>query len=71
VVVIAGTRDIGVMQIAQSLAARHDVDDLCKNAGKAPAFESLVEISGMGKTGFKSRSLFVSGMKAEKIWESG
>ena len=71
VVVIAGTRDIGVMQIAQSLAARHDVDDLCKNAGKAPAFESLVEISGMGKTGVKSRSLFVSGMKAEKIWESG
>jgi len=71
VVVIAGTRDIGVMQIAQSLAARHDVDDLCKNAGKAPAFESLVEISGMGKTGFKSRSLFVSGMKAEKIWKSG
>jgi hypothetical protein len=71
VVVIAGTRDIGVMQIAQSLAARHDVDDLCKNAGKAPAFESLVEISGMGKTGFKSRSLFVSGMKAGKIWESG
>jgi hypothetical protein len=71
VVVIAGTRDIGVMQIAQSLSARHAVDDLCKNAGKAPAFESLVEISGMGKTGFKSRPLFVSGMKAEKIWESG
>jgi hypothetical protein len=44
---------------------------LCKNAGTAPAFESLVEISGMGKTGFKSRSLFVSGMKAGKIWESG
>jgi hypothetical protein len=59
------------MQIAQSLAARHDVDELCKSAGKAPAFETLVEISGMGKTGFKSRSLFVSGMKAEKIWESG
>jgi len=53
------------------LSVRHDVDDLCRNAGKAPAFESLVEISGMGKTGFKSRSLFVSGMKAEKIWESG
>jgi hypothetical protein len=71
VVVIAGTRDIGVMQIAQSLSVRHAVDDLCRNAGQAPAFESLVEISGMGKTGFKSRSLFVSGMKAEKIWESG
>jgi hypothetical protein len=70
-VVIAGTRDIGVMQMAQSLSLRHDVDDLCRNAGKAPAFESLVEISGMGQTGLKSRSLFVSSMQAEKIWESG
>ena len=69
VVVIAGTRDIGVMQIAQGLSVRHDVDDLCRNAGKAPAFESLVEISGMGKTGFKSRSVFVSPIKAEKVWE--
>ena len=69
VVVIAGTRDIGVMQIAQSLSVRHDVDDLCRNAGKAPAFESLVEISGMGKTGFKSKSVFVSPIKAEKLWE--
>jgi hypothetical protein len=71
VVVIAGTRDIGVMQMAQSVSLRHDVDELCRSAGKAPAFESLVEISGMGQTGFKSRSVFVSGMKAEKIWESG
>jgi hypothetical protein len=69
VVVIAGTRDIGVMQIAQSLSVRHDVDDLCRNAGKAPAFESLVEISGMGKTGFKSKSVFVSPIKAERLWE--
>lgn len=71
VVVIAGTRDIGVMQMAQSLSQRHDVDDLCRNAGTEPAFESLVEISGMGQTGLKSRSLFVSAMKADKIWESG
>ena len=71
VVVIAGTRDIGVMQMAQSVSLRHDVDELCRSAGKALAFESLVEISGMGQTGFKSRSVFVSGMKAEKIWESG
>jgi hypothetical protein len=71
VVVIAGTRDIGVMQIAQSVAQRHDVDDLCRKAGTAAAFESLVEISGMGQTGLKSHSLFVSAMKADRIWESG
>jgi hypothetical protein len=71
VVVIAGTRDIGVMQMAQSLSQRRAVDELCRNAGTAPAFESLVEISGMGQTGLKSRSLFVSEMKADKVWESG
>ena len=71
VVVIAGTRDIGVMQIAQSLSQRHDVRELCQRAGDAKAFESLVEISGMGKTGLQSRSLFVTAMKADKIWESG
>ena len=71
IVVIAGTRDIGVMQIAQSLSQRHDVRDLCQRAGAATAFESLVEVSGVGKTGLQSRMLFVSGMKADKVWESG
>ena len=71
VVVIAGTRDIGVMQIAQNLSQRHDVRELCQRAGDAKAFESLVEISGMGQTGLQSRSLFVTAMKADKIWESG
>jgi hypothetical protein len=70
IVVIAGTRDIGVMQIAQSLSRRSDIHDLCKNAGAARAFESLVEVSGMGKTGLQARPLFVSAMQAEKVWES-
>ena len=71
IVVIAGTRDIGVMQVAQSVSQRDDVRDLCQKAGNATAFESLVEVSGMGKTGLQSRSLFVTAMKADKIWESG
>jgi hypothetical protein len=70
IVVIAGTRDIGVMQIAQSLSRRSDIHDLCRNAGAARAFESLVEVSGMGKTGLQARPLFVSAMQAEKVWES-
>lgn len=71
IVVIAGTRDIGVMQVAQSLAQRSDVRDLCQRAGNAAAFESLVEVSGMGQTGLHSRLLFVAGMKGERIWDSG
>jgi hypothetical protein len=71
IVVIAGTRDIGVMQIAQSLSQRTDIRELCQHAGKVPAFESLVEVSGMGKTGLHSRSLFVSAMKADRVWDGG
>jgi len=71
IVVIAGTRDIGVMQIAQSLSQRDEVREICRHAGSAPAFESLVEVSGMGNTGLHARSLFVSTMKAERVWDSG
>jgi hypothetical protein len=71
IVVIAGTRDIGVMQIAQSLSQRGDIRELCQRAGAAAAFESLVEVSGVGKTGLHARSLFVSAMKADKVWDAG
>jgi len=71
VLVIAGTRDVGVMQIAQSLSQRRAVEDICQRAGATAAFESLVEVSGVGKTGLQSRSLFVSALKADKIWDGG
>jgi hypothetical protein len=70
IVVIAGTRDIGVMQVAQSLSQSKEIHELCKQADAARAFESLVEVSGMGKTGLHARPLFVSAMKAEKVWDS-
>jgi hypothetical protein len=70
IVVIAGTRDIGVMQIAQSLSQRTAIRELSLRAGAARAFESLVEVSGMGKTGLHARPLFVTSMKAEKVWDA-
>jgi hypothetical protein len=70
IVVIAGTRDIGVMQVAQSLSQRGEVRDLCQRAGDAKAFEALVEVSGVGQTGLRSRSLFVSAIKADTIWDA-
>jgi len=71
VVVIAGTRDIGVMQMAHSVSQRNEIRELCQNADGAPAFEALVEVSGVGKTGLHSRPLFVSGMQADKVWDGG
>ena len=68
-VIIAGTRDIGVMQTAQSLSQRNDVRELCKRAADAAAFESLVEVSGVNQTGLRSEAV-VSAMKADKIWDA-
>jgi hypothetical protein len=70
IVIIAGTRDIGVAQTAQSLSQREAVRELCKRAEDAQAFESLVEVSGVGQTGLRSRTLFVSAINADRIWDA-
>jgi hypothetical protein len=70
IVIIAGTRDIGVAQTAQSLSQRKEVRELCKSAQDAKAFESLVEVTGVGQTGLRSRTLFVSAMNADRIWDA-
>ena len=58
------------MQTAQSLSQRNAVRELCKSAGEATAFESLVEVSGVNQTGLRSRTLFVSAINADKIWDA-
>jgi hypothetical protein len=71
IVIIAGTRDIGVMQTAQSLSHLKEIRELCGQAGDATAFESLVEVTGVGKTGLRARTLLVSAINADSIWDAG
>jgi hypothetical protein len=71
VVVIAGTRDNGVMQVAETLSRRAGVDEVCSKAGQSTAFESLYEIHGMARAGLNARLLFVSALKSEGIWSAG
>ncbi|HET9448300.1 MAG TPA: hypothetical protein VFO35_18675, partial [Steroidobacteraceae bacterium] len=70
IVIVAGTRDIGVAQTARSLSQRKEVRELSRHAGGAKAFESLVEVTGVGQTGLRSRTLFVSAMNADRIWDA-
>ena len=70
IVVIAGTRDSGVIQMAETLSRPAGVRGICAQAGTATSFESLYEVSGMAKTGLNARRLFVSAMNAEHVWES-
>ena len=62
--------ELGVVQTARSLSQRKEVRELCKRASDAQAFESLVEVTGVGQTGLRSRTLFVSAINADRIWDA-
>lgn len=68
VVVISGTRDNGVMHVAEALSRRDGVEEISRQAAGADSFESLYEIDGMARAGLNARLLFVSSMKNDAIW---
>lgn len=68
VVVISGTRDNGVMHVAEALSRHAGVEEVDTKAQGAESFESLYEIDGMARAGLNARLLFVSAMKNDAIW---
>lgn len=68
IVVISGTRDNGVMHVAEALSRRAGVAEIGAKAGGAESFESLYEVDGMARAGLNARVLFVSEMKSDAIW---
>lgn len=68
VVVISGTRDNGVMHVAETLSRRAGVEEVTRKAGGAESFESLYEVDGMARAGLNARVVFVSSMKNDAIW---
>ena len=68
IVIISGTRDTGVMHVADALTRPSVVQDIVKRAGGAPSFESLYEVYGMAGSGMNAKQLFVSGLKPVQIW---
>ncbi|WP_116812632.1 hypothetical protein [Steroidobacter cummioxidans] len=67
-VVISGTRDNGVMHVAETLSRRVGIDQVTRQAAGADSFESLYEVDGMARAGLNARMLFVSPMKNDAIW---
>lgn len=68
IVVISGTRDNGVMHVAETLSRRAGVEALTRGAAGAGSFESLYEVDGMARAGLNARVVFVSSMKNDAIW---
>ncbi len=69
VVIIAGTRDTGVMHMAEAVASPAALAEIGKQAGDATAFESLFEVHGVARSGMTGKALYTAPLDAQRIWE--
>jgi hypothetical protein len=63
IVIVAGTRDLGVMQMAEAATRADSVASLAAEAGGAAAFESLMEVQGVAHASMNTKRLFVAPVK--------
>jgi hypothetical protein len=71
IVVIAGTRDVAAMHMAETLTTPHALRALTATAGKMPGFEALYEVYGMDKLNLDGKLLLTSPLDSNSIWTGG
>ena len=65
---IAGTRDVAAMHMAETLTSPASLGALVANAGNAPGFEALYEVYGMDKLNLDGKLLLTSPLDSTRIW---
>ncbi len=68
IVIIAGTRDIAVMQTAETVSKSDSLDALMEKAGGVQSFEALYEVEGLRRINLGGRLLLTSPLKTDRIW---
>jgi hypothetical protein len=71
IVVIAGTRDVAAMHMAETLTTPHGLSALSASAAKMPGFEALYEVYGMDKLNLDGKLLLTSPLDSTTIWTGG
>jgi hypothetical protein len=71
IVVIAGTRDVAAMHMAETLTTPHGLQALSASATKMPGFEALYEVYGMDKLNLDGKLLLTSPLDSTTIWTGG
>ncbi len=66
--IVAGTRDEGVMQAAQALTNPSDVTELVDRVGDSPAFEVLYEVTGFDRMNLHAMLVYSANLDPELIW---
>jgi hypothetical protein len=70
IMVIAGTRDLALMQTAEALTTGKSLAALSRSAGDAPEFEALYEVYGMDRLNLDGKLLLTSKVDSSNIWMS-
>jgi len=68
IVIVAGTRDVALMQTAEAATGQKSLGDAVKRGGDPDAFEALYEVEGMNRQNVDGRLLLASPLDAGKIW---
>jgi hypothetical protein len=70
IMVIAGTRDLALMQTAEALTSHKSLAALSQSAGGASEFEALYEVYGMDRLNLDGKLLLTSKVDSSTIWMS-
>jgi hypothetical protein len=70
IVVIAGTRDIALMQTAEAVTSPGALKIMTDQAGGAASFEALYEVEGIRRSNLGGRLLTASPLHTDRIWGS-
>jgi hypothetical protein len=71
IIVIAGTRDVAAMHMAETLTTPGALQALTAQTAKMPGFEALYEVYGMDKLNLDGKLLLTSPLDSKTIWTGG
>jgi hypothetical protein len=69
-IVIAGTRDVAVRQVAEEMTDADSLADLEKKTSDAKAYEALYVVEAIKQLNMEARLLQVSTLDSDKIWNA-
>ena len=69
-IVIAGTRDVAVRQVAEEMTDPASLADLGKKTSDAKAYEALYVVEAMKQLNMEARLLQASPLDSDKIWNA-
>jgi hypothetical protein len=68
IVIIAGTRDVAVMQTAEAVTSKASLAELTSRVGPSTGFEALYEVYGMDRMNLNGKLLLAAPLNTANIW---